>query len=131
MLGLNNDSYAQRLAHFGDRVEAWAGVGPQGLIKRFTANASGLGNLRHASRTGSHAQRVGEFAGIAFLDNLCQVGGGVFIVAQIARRIEGGKWACPIPPDRSDGMIMPGEQSDGTKQKTFHGRVQARGGTAG
>lgn len=40
-------------------------------------------------------------------------------------------WACPVPPDRSDGMIMPGERSDGTKQKTFHGRVQARGGAAG
>ena len=40
-------------------------------------------------------------------------------------------WACPVTPDRSDGMIMPGERSDGTKQKTFHGRVQARGGEAG
>src|SRR5690606_18561896 len=40
-------------------------------------------------------------------------------------------WACPISPDRSDGMIMLGEQSDGTKQKTFYGRVQERSGAVG
>ncbi len=39
-------------------------------------------------------------------------------------------WACPVPPDRSDGMIMPGEGSDDTKQKAFHGRIQTRGGAA-
>jgi len=35
----------------------------------------------------------------------------------------GIEWAFPVPPDRSDGMIMPGERNDGTQQKTFHGRV--------
>src|SRR5690606_10339308 len=29
-------------------------------------------------------------------------------------------WPCPISPDTSDGMMMPGEKDDDTQQKNFH-----------
>ena len=30
------------------------------------------------------------------------------------------KWPCPISPDTSDGMMMPGEKDDDTQQKNIH-----------
>lgn len=33
---------------------------------------------------------------------------------------EDGKWPCPISPDTSDGMMMPGEINDDTHQKNIH-----------
>jgi len=29
-------------------------------------------------------------------------------------------WPCPISPDTSDGMMMPGEKDDDTQQKNIH-----------
>ena len=33
---------------------------------------------------------------------------------------EGAAWPCPISPDTSDGMMMPGEKKDDTQQKNIH-----------
>lgn len=30
------------------------------------------------------------------------------------------EWPCPISPDTSDCMMMPGEKDDDTQQKNFH-----------
>jgi len=30
------------------------------------------------------------------------------------------EWPCPISPDTSDGMMMPGEKDDDTQQKNIH-----------
>jgi hypothetical protein len=46
-------------------------------------------------------------------------------VLQIGRhglgKVESGDfWPCPISPDTSDGMMMPGEKDDDTQQKNIH-----------
>ncbi|ENO83544.1 transposase IS116/IS110/IS902 [Thauera linaloolentis 47Lol = DSM 12138] len=112
-------------------------------------------HIRHIARQDSRAQRLTRLNGVGETTATCLVAmignghdfdcGRQFAAwlglvpgqyssggkARLGRITKAGDWACPVPPDRSAGMIMPGERSDGTKQKTFHGRVQAGGGAAG
>lgn len=73
MLRLNNKPNSQRLAYFGNGIEARTCVCAQSFVERFTTNTGSLGDLCHTACTRGHAQSIGQFSNIAIFDHLRQI----------------------------------------------------------
>jgi hypothetical protein len=59
------ESEAKRPNDLQDGREFRVPLTAQRFVKRLRGQAGFLGNLRHATRAGDHAQRIGDLAGIA------------------------------------------------------------------